>query len=329
MQFETEISAVHPDIIQTHILSRLDGQTLASAGCSSSLLLRLSSQDDLWCQICNETWPSTAQPRLRSLISAFPAGHRSFFSDSFPTLHRHIPTQKLPRSPSPNPEYLISAVDLRYKDALVLSKAHESETKSGWFLSSPFRVDLIEPKETVPAPAKFHGGEDDTCRTDLEDNLTLSWILVDPYRNRAANFSSLRPVSVRRHWLTGDLLVRYATISAGNQRGDLVQWEVTVTCGGKGGELHVKEVYLQVEDMEGRNLSGKESLVILQDAMEAGKRRKAKAGEAKQSYEDYQRMKRERRERKQRREKSLDLVCMATAVTIFLAWAFLLVRTYR
>ncbi|PSR86464.1 F-box protein [Actinidia chinensis var. chinensis] len=319
------MSAVHPDIIQTHILTRIDGPTLASAGCASSQLHSLSSSDGLWQRICHRTWPSTADPHLQRLISAFPAGHRTFYSDAFPCLNHPTPSHNC-RPPASSA--VVSAVDIRYHNKLILSKIHETETESGWFLCSPFRVDLLDPKETVPSSIKFQSGED-TCLSDLEDNLTLSWILIDPTRNRAANFSSLRPVSVNRHWLTSDVQVRYAKVLPGERRGELVVCAAVITCGRReGGELQLKEVSLHVEDMEGKNLSGRESSLILQDAMENGERRREKIGEEQERYAEYLKMKREMAERKQRRERRLDMVCIATGVTLFLVSMLVLLRRY-
>ncbi|PSR89844.1 F-box protein [Actinidia chinensis var. chinensis] len=321
----TAISAVHPDIIQTHILTRLDGPTLASARCVSSQLHSLSSDDCLWQRICHRTWPSIADPRLQRLISDFPSGHRSFYSDAFPALQ---PTPPPHHSRQPPSAAVVSAVDIRYHNKLILSKIHDTETESAWFLCSPFRVDLLDPKETVPSPVKFQSS-DDTCLSDLEDNLTLSWIVIDPTRNRAANFSSLRPVSVTHHWLTGDVQVLYAKVLPGERRGELVVSAAMITFGRReGGELQLKEVSLHVEDMEGKNLNGRESFVILQDAMENGERRIEKIGEGRERYVEYLNMKRETRERKQRRERRLDMVCIATAVTIFLVSLLVLFKRY-
>jgi hypothetical protein len=87
----TAISDVHHDIIQTHILTRLDGPTLATTACASSHLHALSTEEELWRNICSATWPSIDHPRVRHVISSFPGGHRSFFSDSFPALDHRSP----------------------------------------------------------------------------------------------------------------------------------------------------------------------------------------------------------------------------------------------
>ncbi|XP_058196157.1 probable F-box protein At2g36090 [Rhododendron vialii] len=328
-EFTTSFSALHEDIMRTHILTRLDGPTLATASCASSRLHELAAADKLWQRICNRTWPSTVDPVIGRVISAMPAGHRSFYYDSFPALHHRSCSPGISRGAhklNSQTSGMISAVDVRYRNKLILSKTHETETETGWFLCSPFRVDLLDQKETVSSPAKFHGRGEETLQSELENNLTLSWILIDPRTKRAANFSSLRPVSVTLNWLTADVQARYATVLGS------FLFTVLVTCRGKeGGDvLQLKEVSLQVEDMEGRTLSGKESLVILQEAMEGGKKvgKRGDDDDERERYVEFLRRKREMRERKQRRERRLDLVCMATGVTIFVAWVVVLLRRY-
>jgi hypothetical protein len=83
--------------------------------------------------------------------------HRlSFFSDSFPALDHPSPVSKNPHSPS-LPSKLISNVDIHYKHELIFSKVQESETETAWFLSSPFRVDLLDEKESVRTPIRQAG----------------------------------------------------------------------------------------------------------------------------------------------------------------------------
>ncbi|PON65244.1 F-box domain containing protein [Trema orientale] len=345
---EATISALHPDIIRAHILARLDGPALASAACASSSLHALSADESLWRDVCRSMWPSVADPRLRHLISSFPSGHRSFFSDSFPILDRVPPHEFNPNRPSPS-SGLISAVDIYYQGKLVLSRVQETETVSEWFLCSPFLVDLLDPKDSVPTQIRraptAAGNDDGAWLKHLEENLTLSWILIDPTQKRAANLSSRRPVSVWRHWLTGEIQLRFASVMVGDggcsssrrwlrsaaaAAPEMYQCGILVTCGGdkEGGELHVREVGMHVEDMEGKHLNGKESLLVLGNAMDGGVRRKARrCTDGRERYEAYLELRRERRERKQRRESALDFACIVTGVSIFvLFWSLLLFR---
>ncbi|GLU19149.1 hypothetical protein SLE2022_354140 [Rubroshorea leprosula] len=148
---------VHPDIIQTHILIRLDGRTLVAVACVSSQLHHLSAEENIWREICSAIWPSVNHPSVRYIISTFPSGHRSLFSDSFPLLdHRPLKKQKAANFPTLEAE-LISAVDIYYQDNLIYSKVKEMDTATGWFLYSPFRIDLLDQKESVPTPIQCTG----------------------------------------------------------------------------------------------------------------------------------------------------------------------------
>ncbi|KAL8479970.1 hypothetical protein ACS0TY_026783 [Phlomoides rotata] len=298
-------TVLHPDIIQSHILKRLDGQTLASATCASAQLLSLCSEDLLWREICNSTWPATSHPTVRRAIAAFPSGHRSFYSDSFPSVRCHKPA-----AASETSEF-ISAVDIYYDDELLYSKVTVTETLSAWFLSSPFRLDLLSNKETVPTPLIYDGA----CVGLAKERLRVSWILIDPSKKRAVNIASMKAVEVRRHWLTEEVQLRYATVL-----GDVVQCAVVVSCGGEkeGGELQVREVSMQVEDIGGKILTGLDSLGILGSAME-GQRWKSDMKREQDIYDMFLKMKIECREREQKREKSLDMMCIAAGVSIFVA----------
>ncbi|GFZ13098.1 hypothetical protein Acr_23g0014830 [Actinidia rufa] len=320
---DNTISAVHQDILRTHILTRLDGPTLASAGCASAQLHALSTEENLWREICNATWPSTADPLVRHFISAFPAGHRSFYSDSFLAVdHRHRPPTN--RGLPPPPSKLISAVDVHYQKILILSKVHEAGSKP----ESPFRVDLLGPKETVRIPG-YLDIRDDLCWPALEENLTISWIVIDPDRTRSLNVSSLRPVWVDRNWLTGDIELFYSTVLAGDKRSELVQFVAVVTCvGSEGGVLHVREVHCHMEDMDGKSLCWEDSLLILQASMDGGKRRKWKIGEERERYDEFRGLKRERRERALRRERRVELGCIASSVAIFLCFWMIVVAKF-
>ncbi|KAL2536392.1 F-box protein [Forsythia ovata] len=323
---ETAITAIHPDVIRTHILNRLDGPTLASTTCASTQLNSLCTDDEIWKDICNSTWPSTAHPRVLDAISSFPSGHRSFYSDSFPTLHHHglchsHNSKKSQQQRLVETTELISAVDIYYAGKLVYSKVLETETLTGWFLSSPLRINLLDLKEIVPAPVMFEG-EEGTCMELLEEHLTVSWILIDPAHKRAVNVASSKAVEIRRHWLTEEIQLRYSTVVAA-VGGDLVQCGVVVSCGGKeGGEFQLNEVSMQVEDMEGKILTGLDSLVILLEAME-GQRRKSDSKVEKERFETLKKTRKQFSERKQRREKSLDVVYIVTGVSIFFSlWAY-------
>ncbi|CAH8387220.1 unnamed protein product [Eruca vesicaria subsp. sativa] len=296
------ISTVHHDIIESHILTRLDGPTLASVSCTSSHLHKLASNELLWSKLRRSTWPSTAA------ISADDS--RLFFSDAYSVLDNAGPVSDLDR---PFPE-LISAVDVHYRGKLVLSRVVKTETTTAWFRSSPLRIDLVDAKETVPTTAIEGGGRwtEDTCR-DLEHGLTLSWIVIDPIGKRAADLSSHRPVTVQRNWLSGGVEAKFATVVGS------VECVVTVvTCGEE--EVHVKEVSLKVEKMEGTHLNGEDSLVILRSVMEGkrgnGGRREV---ESKRRHEEFMEKRRDVKEKTMRVELVFDVLTVAVGILGFVS----------
>lgn len=154
---------------------------------------------------------------------------------------------------------------------------------------------------------------------DLEENLSLSWILIDPTRKRAANLSSRKPVSSQKHWLTGYLELVYAVVIACDERAsEWVTCNIRVTCCGEvGGEMHVRDVRLMIEDTEGKNICGRKSMVILQDAIENGKRKKVKNEEAKERYEKFLEIKRMRKENKEKTQHVVDMVLIFFVIAIF------------
>ncbi|KAK7337271.1 hypothetical protein VNO77_17836 [Canavalia gladiata] len=303
----TTISAVLPDIIQTHILTCLDGPSLASVASTCSQFHALSSHEHLWANICHSTWPSIVAPRVRHIISTFPRASRSFFSDSFPAnvaaahSSRHASIERTPE--------LIFAVDLFHRRRLVLSRVVETETESEWFRCSPFRVDLVEPKDVVQTAMEYPRSEE-ACE-DLSEELMLSWIVIDPKGRRAVNVSSGKAVSVRRHWLSGEVQMQFATVVNGGERGsasEVALCNVTVTCGN---EMQVREACLQMEDMDGMHLNGKDSLGIVQRALEGKRGRLGDQREGRNRYLEFMNSKEERKERKLRAERRLDTFCVA------------------
>ncbi|KAM7522557.1 hypothetical protein LguiA_012459 [Lonicera macranthoides] len=312
------IAAVHRDIIQTHILTRLDGSTQASTACASPMLHALCTEQKLWKDMCNSTWSSINDPRVRHVISMFPGGYQSFYANSIPTTFHHRPNTMEPYQSCSSPtSELLSAVDIRFKNKIICSRVQVTKIVTNDFLAPPLWIDLLGGKETVPVPVKFQANNDN-FPSDLEKSITLSWILIDPTRTCSVNLSSQRPVLVEWHNTPEEVQLFYVTILPGNSlvgSSDPVQCRIMVTCGAEeGGEMHVREVNMQVQDMDGVNLSREDSLVILQGAMGCERR---KVGKGRERYEDFMQMKRDRRERNERREKRLDMVCLMIRVIIF------------
>ncbi|KAL9441315.1 hypothetical protein AB3S75_019904 [Citrus x aurantiifolia] len=297
----SSISTVHTDIMVNHIFKLLDASALASASCVSSQLHSLASDETLWTNICNSTWPSTDNPLIRRVISSLPNGPRSFFSDSVTNPDTISTTTTNSSSSSPvnldRTSRLISAVDIYYQKRHVFSKVVETESFGN---RSPFRVELLNPRDTVPARIPYP--VDERMMLELGDRFTLSWILIDPIRRRAMNLSSYKPVIVERRWLPGEQVhMRYGWVfySGPGEEGsatEYVKFGISLTweeC--QSGVMHVTGVSLDLEDMYGSQMSGKESLAIIPKGM-AGNRGsvKGREEEGRRRYEEYMEMRRER-----------------------------------
>ncbi|XP_040987827.1 probable F-box protein At2g36090 [Juglans microcarpa x Juglans regia] len=96
---------------------------------------------------------------------------------------------------------------------------------------------------------------------EFEKDLALSWIMIEPLlRRQAVNLSSHKVMSVQRHWLSGEIHVRFATILI-DERGsslEFVECGVVVRCSGsEGKDLQLREVSLQVKNMDVKHLNGR------------------------------------------------------------------------
>ncbi|XP_074342574.1 F-box protein At2g27310-like [Apium graveolens] len=153
--------------------------------------------------------------------------------------------------------------------------------------------------------------------------MRLSWIMIDPTQKRAANVSRQLPVTVRRHWIDGDIEVKYAILmprdsSAGLS--ELVEIRITVMLEWVQEKTYLKlrKVSLQVHDMDCICLQGREILRILQTAIQYGTRQKARVRDR---YKAYVIKKRERREERQKLQHKITSPLLATfhvALTIFM-----------
>ncbi|KAL7583242.1 F-box protein At2g27310 [Lactuca sativa] len=346
----TSLADIHPHIVQTHILPRLDGPSLLSTATASSYLQTLCTDDNLWSHICRSTWPSTIDPRLDHLISTFPAGHQSFFQDSFPALitdvnHYNTILPSTWSSSKPNswscsshpcPSELISAIDICYQNDIIYSRVEFTDTTHD-FLWSPFWVELKDDppiNRLIPGISRWIDlkvdellGANKATLSHLKESLTLSWILIDPTRKRAVNLSSMRPVSVMQHWMTNDSLLEYVTVLPGCSLNDMVQCriEVALGVGGGGVGLYVKEVVLKFEDLHCSCLNGRELFVILERVIweESNVRRKVVEDDEERwrSYRKFKEMKIEKmawvKKEEEKRELAVRVNCIGMLVFVY------------
>ncbi|WOG94543.1 hypothetical protein DCAR_0313839 [Daucus carota subsp. sativus] len=315
------ITGIDPDVLESHILSKIDGPSLACTASTCHLLHTLCNKDNLWKDMCNATWNSVKHPLVQETISKFPGGYRSFFCHAFP-LVRPIPWRTRRVLPQDCAGKILSAVDIYYGRKGITSKVIVTDTGHNAFLDFSFWLNLLDSQETVKIPLKFEGDEN-KCMLKLKDNLGLSWILIDPIRKHAVNISSLTPISVRPHWNGNDVQVMYATILSGFGSSEFVECRIEATIRCKyGKDVKISEACLYLEDMHSMRLNGDRSLRIFLEAMENGERKKGNEQEEREIYMKYRELKRKRIEGDYRRETRLRIGCRVACLAYLIAFVF-------
>ncbi|KAI3705514.1 hypothetical protein L1987_75753 [Smallanthus sonchifolius] len=308
----TTLSDIHQEIIQTHILPRLDGRSLSTTATVSSSLHALTSDHNLWSQISRSTWPSITHPRVDDVIYTFPGGHRSFFDDSFPSLtteinhrDRYLSKSTLKQQPDCSscntcPSQLISAVDIRYQTDIIYSNVQFTDVTTE-FLSSELQIKLNEDATSngINLEVDELAGVDEETLSHLKESVTLNWILIDPTLKRAGNLSSIKPVTAKKDWVTNETILLYDTVLPGCDPNEMVLCRIHVVLGVGGQGLHVKEVMMKLIDVDSCWLRGREFLVITQGAIlgESNVRRKVvDDDDRRKSRREFKEIRRQRKE---------------------------------
>lgn len=250
-----------------------------------------------------------------------------------------------------SPSDFVSIVDIRFKDKTICSKVlwgiPNANGFNGWFSNCPFRVDLL----TYSARDDDHAGEVTLSETDglppitsmererkdgklwqeLRDGIQLSWIVVNRKIKQAANLSSWSPLGGQRHWPTDkDFLIRFGSILPAK---DILPCQVVecilmmkfrvIHTNGNGGvqtSLKLTELSMQLGDMEGAHVNGRNSLLVLKESLSC--RRSKNYSEALASYHLYSKVQSELKEEKMRNESRLDRLCILSGITAFVTFCY-------
>ncbi|KAK6141414.1 hypothetical protein DH2020_024862 [Rehmannia glutinosa] len=230
-----------------------------------------------------------------------------------------------------SPSDFVSIVDIRFKDKTICSKIlwgiPNANGFDGWFYNCPFRIDLLaysaNEKDEIalslsdglpPIWSIERERKDGKLWRELRDGIRLSWILVNRKTKKAANLSSWSPIGGQRHWPTDkDFLIRFGSILPAKDilpcrvvecilimkfRVVLMEGEDTETT------LKLTELSMQLGDMEGSHVNGRNSLLVLKEAL--GCPRSKNYSEAIESCELYSKVQSELKEEKMRYENRLD-----------------------
>ncbi|XP_012092265.1 F-box protein At2g27310 [Jatropha curcas] len=251
------------------------------------------------------------------------------------------------------PSDFVSIVDIRYKDKTICSKVlwgiPNANGFNGWFYNCPFRIDLL----TYAARDDDSEGEvflsvsdglppiismekerkDGKLWRELCDGLRLSWIVVNKKIKQAANLASWSPLGGQRHWPTDkDFVIRFGSILSAK---DILPCQVVecilimkfrvIRTEGEGNHTTLKltELSMQLEDMEGAHVNGKNSLLILKEALSC--RRSKNYSEVVESCHLYSKVQSELKEEKMRNESRIDRLCIISGIAAFLTfWYYIL-----
>lgn len=244
-------------------------------------------------------------------------------------------------------------MDLRHKDKTICSKVLWGIPNANgfprWFYSCPFRIDLF----TYSTRDDEHAGEvtlsvsdglppitcmekerkDGKLWQELRDGIRLSWIVVNTKIKQAANLSSWSSLGGQKHWPTDkDFVLRFGSVLPAKdilpcQAVEcilLMKFRVIYTEeGGVATTLKLTEVSMQLGDMEGAHVDGRNSLLVLKEALSCN--RSKNYNEVLESCQLYSKVQNELREEKMRNESRLDrlyiLGGIMTCITVcFYLW---------
>lgn len=244
-----------------------------------------------------------------------------------------------------SPSDFVSIVDIRYKDRTICSKVlwgiPNADGFDGWFYNCPFRIDLLtyaarddendsgvilSVSDGLPRIASMERErKDGKLWQELRDGLRLSWIVVNRKIKQAANLASWSPLGGQRHWPTDkDFVLRFGSVLPAK---DILpcqvvecilsmKFRVTHTEGeGVQTTLKLTELCMQLEDMEGAHVNGRNSLLILKEALSC--RRSKNYSEVLESCHLYSKVQTELKEEKIRNESRLDRLCILSGIAAF------------
>uniref|UniRef100_A0A7C9ERG2 F-box domain-containing protein n=1 Tax=Opuntia streptacantha TaxID=393608 RepID=A0A7C9ERG2_OPUST len=247
-----------------------------------------------------------------------------------------------------SPSDFVSLVDLRYKDRPILSEVlwgiSESDVLNNWFYNSPCRIDLLGHSTGSEEAGKLILSTGDglppiysvdserkegKLGKDLLDRIRLSWIVVNIKTKQAVNISSWIPLGVQRHWPTDkDFLVRFGSVLPAD---DVLPCQVVEclilakfrmvedTPSGCMG-LELTEVSMQLEDVEGSHVNGRNSLMVLKKAFNCSKSQNF--SKVVECCDLYSRVRSEIKEEKMRNESRIDRLCILSGITVVCALLF-------
>ncbi|XP_020576484.1 probable F-box protein At2g36090 [Phalaenopsis equestris] len=252
------------------------------------------------------------------------------------------------------PSDFVSIVDVRYKEKTVYSKVlwgiPDSDGSNGWFHTCPFRIDLLRYSDGtgnedgdvmlsvddgLPSITSLERErKDGRLWRDLHEGIVLSWIIVNRRLKQAANLTSWRPLGRQRHWPTDrNFVLRFGSILPVKDIPPcqvakciiVMKFSIVGAGNGEGGMatgLRLTELSMQVENMAGAHVNGRNSLLVLKEALSC--RRSRNYGEVLEYCHLYLKAQNEFKEEKIRNESWFDKVYIISSIAVVAAFLLLL-----
>nr|ABX10774.1 F-box GID2-like protein [Physcomitrium patens] len=355
-----EMSFLSSDLI-CEILNRVDVLTLAKANCVTSEFRYVFESEACWERHCNLRWPSTKQTIAKDLISKT-GGFRKFYANCYPCLSgrgavRAECDDKV-ESLEACPLNFFSIIDVMYKGQPMLSKTVpvllDADDSIEWFEDYPFQLDLSVILDEVVDFHKDEGGiptltiqtelsgmksaetsTDGSLWRALNENMTVSWILINKKSGEMANFASWKPLGGLRHWPSEDnFVLHFGTIIPSDERfpNDPVHCNVTVkvrfsvteiASAGSKTTICITECGMKLENVDGDRLHGLESVEFTHRALGCG--RTVSLSTVLESYQEFGLKQLARNVERVRRENLRELTAaVISGIGVFLCLCHLL-----
>nr|XP_043637740.1 probable F-box protein At2g36090 [Erigeron canadensis]XP_043637741.1 probable F-box protein At2g36090 [Erigeron canadensis] len=244
---------------------------------------------------------------------------------------------------SVSPSDFVSIVDIRYKDKTICSEViwgiPNANGVNGWFSNCPFRIDLftftgrggdntggvtLNASDGLPLVFSMEKErKDGKLWQELCDGIRLSWIVVNTKSKQTANLSSWSPLGGQRHWPTDkDFLLRFGSILPAKDILPCQMVECIIAMKFQVTEvsefqtsLKLTELCMQLGDMEGAHINGRNSLLVLKEALSSDRSKNYSL--ALESCHLYSKVQSEIKEEKMRYESTLDQLWIFGGITAF------------
>ncbi|CAL0316162.1 unnamed protein product [Lupinus luteus] len=247
-----------------------------------------------------------------------------------------------------SPSDFVSIIDTRFKGKPICSKVlwgvSNANGSDDWFYNCPFQIDLLSYADRddnndgvvslsvsdglPPITSMEKERKDGKLWHELCDGLQLSWIIVNRRMKQAANLASWSPLGGQRHWPTDkDFVIRFGSVLPAK---DILPAQVVecilimkfrvVHTEGEGVQTTIKltELSMQLEDMEGAHVNGRNSLLILKEALSC--QRSKNYREVLESCYRYSKVQNELKEEKLRNESRWNTLCTLCGIAGFMTF---------